>query len=1081
VLALSLILLNAVSLQLAVAQNSQGLDPNKALTQYNLRSWDNDNGLPTNGATDIIQSPSGYIWIATYNGLFKFDGLQVKPITHLPDSLLTNGQSFRGFYKDEQGQIWLATEGNGLLKYDGAKWWRFGKKEGLTNLQVNKVLTTADGKIWIGTIKGLYVLQNGTIRQIPLNTSGSAIINAIQKDLEGNIYVGTIANGLFKLNPEGETLQHYTSTLGSMLVTELEVDKGGELWVGTDNGIHIINKRGDVLPLGLEKQPKGIITEIFADTKGNIWIGTPDGLWRYAHNEMSRFQETGLENTYKLAGSEISAIYEDGEGNVWIATVKAGFFCLSGSKFTTYTAAEGLNGNDVNFIIRCPTYGMLIATDGGINQLNQWGEIVPFKVAGKTINQAVYAILEDSKGHLWFSTLKGTFRYDGEQLEELTDEENSSHRYVRSFFEDQSGRIWLGTLNGLAYFQQGNFNKEEKSDAPHSYINYILQSSTGDIWICTNDGLYQYRNGKFSNYNTDSGLPSNIIFSAHEDTDTTIWLATQAGLVHMHKDGSFHSFTKKDGLLIYSAFQIIDDGNGFFWITSNQGIYKIAKSALKERQVPTITSSDHRLYDSYDGMKRNDCSPRHASFRDIDGAIWAATRFGIAVIEDPKNVQKNLKLPEAIIEKVIIDGQEYGTEQAITVPRDFQRISIQFTALNYVAPEKTKFSYRMANLEGQQVTSQRQVSYTHLDYGQHTFTLLAGNEDSQWSNRQATITFINEEPFYLNDAFLISLPILLGIVFMSIQKYNKRRNQKKQEALQNEVAKQTAKLEKNRNQILKQKEAIETARSKLAVQKEQLELHKTQLEDKNKELVQLNDEKNQLIGIVAHDLKSPLNQISGLVNLIEMQWEDLSDNDREQYMGFIKKSITRLNNMISQILDIEAIESKKTKVAVEKVEVNTVLQSVIENYLKTAEDKRIGLFLSAQKQKELICLADERLLFQVFANLLSNAIKFSPPGKNVYLMALQDPHSDQILIEIRDEGPGISPEDMQKLFGKYQKLSARPTAGEDSTGLGLSIVKKYVESMGGRVWCESTLGKGSSFFIAFEPWKKATEKSQLQD
>jgi signal transduction histidine kinase len=177
----------------------------------------------------------------------------------------------------------------------------------------------------------------------------------------------------------------------------------------------------------------------------------------------------------------------------------------------------------------------------------------------------------------------------------------------------------------------------------------------------------------------------------------------------------------------------------------------------------------------------------------------------------------------------------------------------------------------------------------------------------------------------------------------------------------------------------------------------------------------------------------------------------------------IESSANRLSGMITKILDTEAIESKKLNVAMEPVNFSELVYAVSGRYQVDAQNKRISLVNNIAQY--VMAVADKGYLDQVVDNLLSNAIKFSPSDKNVFIKLITD--NNQVRLEIKDEGPGLSAEDLKKLFSKYQKLSAKPTGNETSTGLGLSIVKKFVEAMHGKIWCESTLGEGASFFVSF--------------
>ncbi len=229
----------------------------------------------------------------------------------------------------------------------------------------------------------------------------------------------------------------------------------------------------------------------------------------------------------------------------------------------------------------------------------------------------------------------------------------------------------------------------------------------------------------------------------------------------------------------------------------------------------------------------------------------------------------------------------------------------------------------------------------------------------------------------------------------------------------------------------------------------------------NRQLQKLNEEKNNLIGVVAHDLRSPVNQIKGLVDLIKMDGQ--VDTTGSTYLGKVVDATERMTYMIDRILDADALDRMPLNLKLEDLDIASLLQRVVEDYSIVASKKDISLHL-ADNLHPCNVVADRNYLMQVFENLLSNAIKFSNNGSNVYADYFQS--ENEVRVGIRDEGPGILEEDKPRLFGKFQKLSARPTAGEASTGLGLSIVKRFIDNMEGRIWCESEPGRGATFYVS---------------
>ncbi|GAA4824143.1 tetratricopeptide repeat-containing sensor histidine kinase [Algivirga pacifica] len=241
----------------------------------------------------------------------------------------------------------------------------------------------------------------------------------------------------------------------------------------------------------------------------------------------------------------------------------------------------------------------------------------------------------------------------------------------------------------------------------------------------------------------------------------------------------------------------------------------------------------------------------------------------------------------------------------------------------------------------------------------------------------------------------------------------------------------------------------------------QLESQSLEIQEKNQSLTELNEEKNHLIGIVAHDLRNPLASALSLSELLISDCEDKEEDEVLCLQG-IQGALGRMNNMIQRILDIKAIESGHFNLSLATYSIDELTNNVVEQLKATAGKKNI---LIIPKISPATAIVDKDYYSQVIENLLSNAIKFSPMGQRILVTVRQE--EGNILCAIQDQGPGISEEDQKRLFGKFQRLGAQPTAGEQSTGLGLSIAKKFTEAMKGEIWCESVLGQGATFFVRF--------------
>jgi signal transduction histidine kinase len=236
-----------------------------------------------------------------------------------------------------------------------------------------------------------------------------------------------------------------------------------------------------------------------------------------------------------------------------------------------------------------------------------------------------------------------------------------------------------------------------------------------------------------------------------------------------------------------------------------------------------------------------------------------------------------------------------------------------------------------------------------------------------------------------------------------------------------------------------------------------------ELQQARERLREMNNEKNEFMGIVAHDLRSPLTAIYGFSEMIQQEPE-MDDQEVREFVGRIHDTAKLMSEMVQNLLDANRIECGELKLSMASADLNSMLSLQAESHRVRAAAKRQTIHF-ASEPTPITALVDSNVMVQVMENLLSNAVKYSPPGKPIHLRLRKLP--DSVRFEVQDEGPGLSVEDQKQLFGKFARLSAKPTGGENATGLGLSIVKRMVEAMSGKVWCESEPGKGALFVVEF--------------
>jgi signal transduction histidine kinase/ligand-binding sensor domain-containing protein len=942
----------------------------------------------------------------------------------------------------------MGTHGGGLIRYKDQQFQFYQDEKGIESNIVEAIFRDSSDKLWVGTPDGLaYFADERFVQEGIPNVLRDVTIFKIKEDSSGTLWIATNGRGLISFQ-NGKTKVFNTSNgLRNDIINDISIDQNGEVWAATNDGLYLI--KNDSVYRTYDTQ-NGLqhpsVMALHRCSRGKLWIGTKAGLAVFQHNSFETLQKPDVIDEHR-----VTDIMEDREGNIWVSTYRSGFYSLKLGKFTVIGEEEGLISSLVHGVTRLDNNRMIVATDEGINIITEDGEIFPYSNNSQLPDKKVRDVLVDRDGPLWISTIAGVMMDDLRgNIKTYTANDGLSNSYVRFTFQDKSGNFWFATPNGLNKLTESGFKNYTRDDGlSNEFVLSMYQTRDETIWIGTRDGLTRYKDNQFESFSVSDGLAGPVTFKMYEDNDGVLWIGANGGITRYY-NGIFTPFTTEQGLYTNAAFSFLEDSSGYFWIPSNEGIYTISKNELNlvaNQQLPTAIS---KIYNRNDGLRVNDCTANADPAVDSKGRFYIPTIKGVVII-DPYQVPKNEVPPLVVIQKVEVDGEKVSTNKPVIITPGSQRINIHFAGLSYQAPSRVQYEFKLLGFDKNFTLSKnlREVSYTNLEPGEYTFRVAASNNDGVWNREGASITIIKQAHFYQTIAFKILLIFSLLLLVYLLYLWRVRSVAIQNRNLERQVRARTIELEKQNEQIESQQEAIASANE--------------QLKSKNSRLLQLNDEKNHLIKIVAHDLKSPLKQIMGLTNLLSMS-QNIGQSEDMDYIERIQQSIKRLDHMISNILDIDSIESDRARINLTKIDITPLIEEVISVFEPLGYEKDIKIIFS-RPDRPMVLHIDRTYFIQVIENLISNAIKFSPKQKQIFVRLNDD--GENTHLEIEDQGPGLTAEDQKKLFGKFQLLSAKPTGGEISTGLGLSIVKKYVELMQGAVTCISEPGEGAIFRVSF--------------
>lgn len=744
---------------------------------YVFKNWNNQKGLPQNTVDDIVRDEEGYLWLATDEGLVRFDGNNFKTISkeNTPElisnsfidltisatgglwaasdnsvvrvnknkvrafdfrKLLGTGNRITRISESAKGILWVGTntgkifyvQNHAISKYIG---WKY---EGIKNIQVLQAVS--DG-LFIGTEKGMFKLREDNRQIVAVAGLETNNIRAIALGKDGSMWIGT-KEGLFKTTQQKVT--HFTERDGlvELFITCLAIAPNGNIWIGTANsGIQLYaNEQFTSIPAnGFSIEA---IRSISCTGKNLVWVGTPgSGLFRLKPAEVLT-----LKNDAGLSGKVILPIYQHSNGDIWIGTAGKGISRLRQDKVTHYTRKEGLSSN-LSLSIYGTEEAIYIGTDKGLNRFNLQTEKMDltYTVKDGLASDIVPAVFMDSKQRLWIATRSGgVHTLEKGKIQRIALPAKFATAEFTSFFEDHDNNIWVGS-NGSGLLR----------------IN-----SKGDIY----------------HYSINKELSSDIIYGFHQDKKGILWIGSEGGLISF-VNNEFKLYDKSNGLHFIGIYRIIGDEAGNLWLTGDMGLQLLTRHELDK--LAGTTNKDHqlkaRLFGTNDGMTNAEMNGNifPAGWKMNDGSIWFPTVEGVAVVQpglinsgrEPMNVH--------------IQSLQFGEEQKyqladIKVPPGVYTISVNYTSIDFTNPQAIHYYYRLKGLSDKwENAGNRQIAYfTSLNPGDYVFEVKA-ELNGEWSP-SATIQFTVAPFFYQEWWFKALLLLLLFTAGLFVnQLYNKSR------------------------------------------------------------------------------------------------------------------------------------------------------------------------------------------------------------------------------------------------------------------------------------------------------------------
>lgn len=923
-------------------------------TQFKLNQLSTEQGLSQGNIYKIYRDRDGFIWVASEDGLNRFDGYDFRVFKHnQEDGTSISDNIIWSILEDREGVLWVGTNQGGLCRYNKeyANFRRYihdpDNPKSISQNTVKAIFEASDGKMWIGTHWGLNIFdrQEEVFKSFfaGTNASESGLLNnqvfSIIESDAGEIWVGT-GSGISIYSLDGKHLRNLVDDKNGLVsegeVTNMLKEENGNIWISVDGkGLYRYDATDENFTC--YKQDPGdpnslgnhFIRSLVVDTNGILWIGMDGYGFQVFDAETERFNRA-LQNS-NIEPDQIEKVYElynDSKGNYWFGSYGHGVFVLNrnGGNFTHFSRIyhdnNSLSNNSI-LAIKENSDGMIyLGTDGGgINVFNPKDQTFSHirhdgHHPGSLSTDVVKSLLLDSKGNLWAGTFNFGMdvQWKGNKNFQNFNAKNSglANDHVWALLEDKNQNVWIGTLGaGVRIFDHRTrkinpYKTLFEDDPTISSVNIaaLLEDSEGKIWVgtighgvCVIDPETN-RQKRYSSLETETtSLSHNEIRYLFESSKNEIWIGTTYGLNRFdRKSETFRRYFESDGLVNNVIKGIVEDEQGMFWISSNNGVFKFDPE-----------TGDVTRFNRSDGLQGREFN-YNASIKASDGKIYFGGLNGFNQF-DPRLVHSNDNQPGIIFTQFLLFNRPIPISENGPLKKEINRVdrlefnydeyifTIEFAADEYYFPKRNQYQYKLEGFEPNwnDVGQSRSATYTNLPPGEYTFMVRASNNSGVWSNKTRKLAIVVNPPWWHTRwaYFLFALTLIMIVIVIVRIRTSYLHAQKIR--LKSLVRKRTRELEEKNEQITAQAEELNVFNDTLNAVNENLE---KKVIERTNELLDKNKKLSDYAFLNAHNLRAPVANIKGLVQLFEFK---LSMQEKEEIITQLQIQVEKVDAVLLDI------------------------------------------------------------------------------------------------------------------------------------------------------------------------------------
>lgn len=1009
------------ALALVVGTGNAQTDAILPVDVYRTRWWNIANGLPQSTINDLVQTEDGGLWIATFGGLLRFDGINFRSfdLNTLPglDSIRVTSLA-----ADPRGGIWFGTQAGSVSWLEGG---RIRETIVVPNrIQVIALLLAGDGALWVLANSGAVSRYHaGTWKEL----LPAARIGAYEGLCLGNDDSIYAAQGTELVRFDVDGLEVARMTAPSR-IESLCTSSAGSVWIGLVDGIAEVVE-GRIERYSLRPAIDTRIASLRDDGRGTLWVGTPIRVGRVSTSGPVVAQLLDTSHEMQVPRCEIRAMLFDREGNLWAGSTDSGLFRMRPQRVDT-------PGLELGFV---PVTALCDDGDGGawvglgkteLGHVANGARVMGYQPLGEWAPEkpVVQSLLLDTRNRLWVGVNQTWLRRDfgtGAEFEPVLEGRHFEPKSGPALALE-NGEVWLSSASGRLVLLGTNDEVRDEFETGAS-PNVLALGPEGELWIGAEGCVLRRRGNEVERFAAEAGIPPASVRDLIVEEDGSAWIATYGGGLARFENGRVRCLSRNEGLPDSALTRILDDGYGRFWILTNLGLLVVEKSDLHEvlagrrpRVSPVVIGPEAGMNEANYGVP--------AGFRSPTGHLWFGT-IQSSVRIDPSRFPCNRVAPATSIEHVHADESELSLRDGVEVPAATRRIVFEFTAFALTASERVRFRYQLEGYDEQWIDGgdQRRAAYTGLWPRRYVFRVLACNEEGVWGTHPSELAIVLLPSWWQTSWFAAAVALFLTAILFGIHRLRVRVLDRRAAA---ELALTRARAEADERESRLREELAHVARVATA---------------------------GELATSLAHEVNQPLAAIATNAQAARrfLARDGLAREDMDEILREIGSEAQRASEVIRRLREFLRKHASERR----DLDLSAVVRDTLPLVRRELADNAVEVSLDLAQGLPAVD-ADPVQLQQVLVNLVKNACEAMAECHGERRVEVVTRRIEgRVALEVRDSGPGLASDVAGRVFEPF--VTTKPTG----MGLGLAICRSIVEAHGGSLGVEPGSRGGATFRI----------------